>query len=142
MRFRYRRLHVADPFRLSPLGRFWAALAWMRGPMFLRRWVFAVLVVGCLTYSGGVTIFSVMHAASPDKAAAIEARPGVGADRSRHGPASSQIIDLPGYECRPMPSSSLEYLNPMEMGPSVVAIDRRGVMWGPSCVVTNGLAGS
>lgn len=60
----------------------------------------------------------------------------------RMGPSSSEVIELPGYDCHPMPALGLKYLNPMRTGPSVVAIGKDGVVWGPSCVVEYGLAGS
>ncbi|WP_457144087.1 hypothetical protein [Mycobacterium sp. URHB0021] len=88
-------------------------------------------------------VFAVMQPASPGQQTIAAGAPDEGlATLLRVGPSSSEVVDLPGYDCHPMPSLGLKYLNPMRTGPSVVAIGKDGVVWGPACVVTYGVAGS
>ncbi|MGY4648688.1 hypothetical protein ACVWWN_002484 [Mycobacterium sp. URHB0021] len=92
---------------------------------------------------GIVIVFAVMQPASPGQQTIAAGAPDEGlATLLRVGPSSSEVVDLPGYDCHPMPSLGLKYLNPMRTGPSVVAIGKDGVVWGPACVVTYGVAGS
>lgn len=109
----------------------------------LRRWLLLVLGAACGASVAGVLIIAlVMQAASPAQpTTASERSVQDSADLMRAGPASSKVTDLPGYDCHPMSTLGLKYLNPMVTGPSVVAVDRDGVVWGPSCVVTYGIAG-
>lgn len=132
-----------DPFQLSPLGRLRAAVAWLRGPALVRRWFAGVLCVLCVSSFGMTVVLVVMQPASPEEMTMAVREPGADvASLLRVGPSSSKVIDLPGYDCHPMPTLGLKYLNPMRTGPSVVAIGKDGVVWGPSCVVSYGVAGS
>jgi hypothetical protein len=142
MMFKKRRIRYHDPFQLSALGWCRAAIAWLRGPALMRRWLLLVLGASCAVSVGGViAIALVMHAASPAQPRAASGSPGQDvASQMRVGPASSEVTDLPGYDCHPMPGLGLKYLNPLVVGPSVVAVDRDGVVWGPTCVVTYGIA--
>lgn len=143
MMFKRNRIRSSDPFRLSALGRIHAAIAWLRGPALMRRWLLLVLGGACAVSVGGVIVtLTVMQPASPVQPTfVVGGSADATADLLRVGPASSEVIELPGYDCHPMPTLGLKYLNPMRSGPSVVAIDRDGVRWGPSCVVSYGVAG-
>jgi hypothetical protein len=142
--FRGNRIRSSDPFRLSALGRCRAAVAWLRGPALMRRWLLLLLsVMSAVSLIGIVIVFAVMQPASPAPQMAVARTPDEGiATLLRAGPSSSEVVDLPGYDCHPMPALGLKYLNPMRTGPSVVAIGKDGVVWGPACVVTYGVAGS
>ena len=59
----------------------------------------------------------------------------------RVGPPRSEVIERPGYECRPMTGRKVFYFNTFGRGPSIVAIDENGVVWGPNCLVSEGTAG-
>lgn len=143
MMFKRNQIRYQDPFRLSALGWCQAGVAWLQGPALLRRWLLLVLAAACGASVVGVIFLAVvMQAASPAQStSAIGSSAQAAADLMRAGPASSQVTDLPGYDCHPMPTLGLKYLNPMLTGPSVVAMGRDGVVWGPSCVVTYGIAG-
>ena len=142
--FRGNRIRSSDPFRLSALGRCRAAVAWLRGPALMRRWLLLLLsVMSAVSLIGILIVFAVMQPASPAQQTIAAGAPDKGIDTLlRAGPSSSKVVDLPGYDCHPMPTLGLKYLNPMRTGPSVVAIGKDGVVWGPACVVTYGLAGS
>lgn len=143
MMFKRRKSRDQDPFRLSVLGRCQAGIAWLRGPILLRRWLLLTLGAAVAVAVGGVIVIAVvMQAASPAETGRASESPAKDvASMLRAGPASSRVTDLPGYDCHPMPALGLKYLNPMNTGPSVVAVDRDGVVWGPACVVTYGIAG-
>lgn len=128
---------------MSVLGWCQAGIAWLRGPALLRRWHLLVLGATCgVSVAGVIAIGVVMHAASPAQPTiASESPTQDAAGLMRAGPGSSEVTELPGYDCHPMPTLGLKYLNPMLPGPSVVAMDRDGVVWGPTCVVTYGIAG-
>ncbi len=141
--FRGHRIRSSDPFRLSTLGRCRAVVAWLRGPALMRRWLLLLLTVGTIScWAGVLLILFVMQPASPGETITAREPEEDTAALFRVGPSSSEVIELPGYECHPMPKLGLKYLNPMRTGPSVVAIGKDGVVWGPSCVVEYGLAGS
>lgn len=141
--FNKSRVRDQDPFRLSVLGRCQVGIAWLRGPILLRRWLLLVFGAAVAVAVGGViVIVVVMQAASPAETDGASESPADDmASLLRAGPASSRVTALPGYDCHPMPTLGLKYLNPMNTGPSVVAVDRGGVVWGPTCVVTYGIAG-
>lgn len=143
MMFRRSKSRDQDPFRLSVLGRCQAGIAWLRGPILLRRWLLLTLGGAVAVAVGGViAIVVVMQAASPAETVGESESPAKDvASLLRAGPASSRVIDLSGYDCHPMTTPGLKYWNPMNTGPSVVAVDRNGVVWGPTCVVTYGIAG-
>jgi hypothetical protein len=108
----------------------------------MRRWLLLLLsVMSAVSLIATVIVFAVMQAASPAQHAAGAPDEGIAA-LLRVGPSSSKVVDRPGYDCHPMPTLGLKYLNPMRTGPSVVAIGKDGVVWGPACVVTYGVAGS
>jgi hypothetical protein len=109
----------------------------------MRRWLLLVLAGACAVSVGSVIVtLAVMQAASPAQPTfAVGGSPDATASLLRVGPTSSEVIELPGYDCHPMPTLGLKYLNPMRTGPSVVAVDRNGVVYGPSCVVSYGIAG-
>lgn len=142
--FRRNRIRASDPFRLSALGRCRAAVAWLRGPALMRRWLLLLLsVMSAVSLIATVIVFAVMQPASPAQQTIAAGAPDGGiAKLLRAGPSSSKVVDLPGYDCHPIPTLGLKYLNPMRTGPSVVAIGKDGVVWGPACVVTYGVAGS
>jgi hypothetical protein len=142
--FRGNRIRSSDPFRLSALGRCRAAVAWLRGPALMRRWLLLLLsVISAASLTGIVIVSVVMQPASPSQQRGAAGAPEEGIDTLlRVGPSSSKVVDLPGYDCHPLPTLGLKYLNPMLTGPSVVAIGKDGVVWGPACVVTYGVAGS
>ena len=144
---RARRFGYSDPFRLSTIGRLRAGVAWLRGPATLTRWLLIVMTVcAILTLAAAVT-GSVMQAASPNPPAtsttAAKGRPQSQdlKELLRAGPSQSNVVDRPGYECRPMPDRRVLYFNPFNSGPTVVVIDRDGVVWGPACLVSAGIAG-
>jgi hypothetical protein len=145
MMLRRNRTRLADPFRLSALGYCRAAAAWLRGPTLIRRWAVVLWAVLASSTAIGVAVLVVlvMQAASRELLASA-APAGSRAALSgllRAGPPSARVVDQPGFDCHPMPGSGLKYLSPLSTGPSVVAIDWHGVVWGPSCVVTDGVAG-
>lgn len=144
MMFKRNMIRGSDPFRLSLTGRCYAVIAWLRGPALMRRWLLLVLGAACAVSVGGVVaLAAVMHAASPlGTTAAVGGSELNRASLLRAGPASSEVTALPGYDCHPMPPQAFRYLNPMSTGPSVVAVGKDGTVWGPSCVVTYGIAGS
>jgi hypothetical protein len=149
--FNRNQIRRSDPFRLSTLGWLRAAASWLRGPAFMSRWLlFGLTTLSVLSVAGTAALLvTVMQPASlalrsvigaPPAAAPTTSPPPVSA-MLRSGPSSSELVELPGYECHPLPGVGLRWLNPFRDGPAVVAIDRDGVIWGPSCVVTGGLAG-
>lgn len=146
MMFRPRRFRYSDPFKLSTMGRLRAGMAWLRGPATLPRWwLISITICVVLTVALAVT-GAVMQAASPTSPASRVTVNGRSQPRDlkellRAGPSSSNVVDMPGYQCRPMPGRRVFYLNPFDPGPSVIVIDRDGVVWGPSCVVSAGIAG-
>lgn len=109
----------------------------------MRRWLLFVLVgAAAVAVAGVISIASVMQSASPTRPA-VPAVPGATtADLMRAGPTSSQVTALPGYDCHPEPNRKLRYVNPMDIRPAVVVMNKDGVVWGPNCVVTYGTAGS
>ncbi len=143
MMFRRTRIRYRDPFQLSVLGWCQAGIAWLRGPALMRRWTVVALCAMCAVSLGGVVVIAVViRDASPAQPRPTSGSPAQDvASLMRMGPASSRVTDLPGYDCNPMPTQGLKYLNSMPIGPSVVAVARDGVVWGPSCVVTYGIAG-
>ena len=109
----------------------------------MRRWLLLLLsfaIVSC--WASVLLVLLVMQPASPGETLMASEPDENLAALFRVGPSSSKVVELPGYECHPMPTLGLKYLNPMRTGPSVVAIGKDGVVWGPSCVVEHGLAGS
>lgn len=108
----------------------------------MRRWLLLILGGACVASVAGVAIIAViMQAASSVRPAVPEATTS-NVTLMRAGPSSSEVTALPGYDCHPEPNRQLRYVNPMVIGPAVVAMDKDGVMWGPDCVVTYGTAGS
>src|SRR5690348_7798594 len=100
-----------DPFQLSPLGRLRAAVAWLRGPALVRRWFAGVLCVMCVVSFGMTVVLVVMQPASPAEATMVARESGEDvASLLRAGPSSSKVIDLPGYDCHPMPTLGLKHL--------------------------------
>lgn len=141
--FRANRIRSSDPFRLSTLGRCRAVVAWLRGPALMRRWLLLLLSFATIScWAGVLLVLLVMQPASPGETMMERGPEDNLAASFRVGPSSSKVVELPGYECHPMPTLGLKYLNPMRTGPSVVAIGKDGVVWGPTCVVDYGLAGS
>lgn len=138
-----RRFRHSDPFRLSALGRCRAVAAWFLGPALMRRWQLILLSLTTAACFGAIlVVLVVVHAAPRFQPPAASHEPDDAlAAMLRVGPSSSTVTDLPGYECHPMPTLGLKYIKTMRIGPSVVAIDSDGVVWGPSCVVTYGVAG-
>lgn len=143
MMFKRNLIRAGDPFQLSLAGRCHAAIAWLRGPALMRRWLLFVLVgAAAVAVAGVISIASVMQSASPTRPA-VPAVPGATtADLMRSGPTSSEVTVLPGYDCHPEPNAGPRYVNPLVRGPVVVVMDKDGVVWGPDCVVTYGTAGS
>lgn len=141
--FRHIRRRDTDPFRLSALGRCRAAAAWLRGPTLMRRWMVFLLSLLCaVSAAGSALVIVVMQPASAKPYYSTMMDRGPQDDlRSRLGLTSSEVTALPGYECQPLPQAESKYRNPFRSGPSVVAMDENGVLWGPACVVTYGLAG-
>src|SRR4051794_32566314 len=112
--FRGRRIRSSDPFRLSTLGRCRAVVAWLRGPAVMRRWLLLLLsfaTVSC--WAGVLLVLFVMQPASPGETMMARELDDNLAASFRVGPSSSKVVELPGYECHPMPTLSLKYLNPM-----------------------------
>lgn len=144
MMFKKNQFRESDPFRLSTLGRGRAFVAWLRGPALMRRWLVLLLSATSMMCLVVVLVLAfVMHGASPSvpSPADMTSRD-IQAEAFRAGPTASKVVDRPGFDCHPMPNLGLKYLNPMNTGPSVVAIGKDGVVWGPMCIVTDGWAGS
>ena len=139
--FKHNRMRDTDPFRLSALGRCRAAAAWLRGPTLMRRWMLLPPSLLCAICAGAsVLVIVVMQPASSTQYYPMD-RGSRNDLRSRLGPTSSEVTALPGYECQPMPHAESRSSKPSRTGPEVVAMDENGVLWGPACVVTYGLAG-
>lgn len=142
MMFKRNVIRGSDPFRLSLAGRCHAMIAWLRGPALMRRWLLLLLGGACVASVAGVVVIAViMQAASSVRPAVPEAITS-NVTLMRTGPGWSQVTPLPGYDCHPEPNRKFRYVNPMVIGPAVVAMDKDGVVWGPDCVVTYGTAGS
>lgn len=129
------------------MGRLRAGVAWLRGPATLTRWLLIVMTICAIVAIAVAVTRSVMHAASPHPtttAAAVTGRPRSQdlKDLLRAGPSQSNVVARPGYECRRMPDRRVLYFNPFNSGPTVVVIDQDGVVWGPSCLVSAGIAGA
>lgn len=149
------RFHYCDPFRLSPLGQMRAAVAWMRGPATMTRWLLLLFSACAVVTALGFTVELVMQAASPTSmmprnqssprnrplSQSRYVRPAW--DMSHAGPSSSGLIDVPGIsDCRPLPAVKWPPYSDPFGEPMVVVVDRSGVVWGPSCIVSPGRAWS
>lgn len=107
----------------------------------MRRWMLYLLSLLCaISAVGSLLDVVLMQPASPTQYYTMDSG-GRNDLRSRLGPTSSEVTALPGYECQPMPDAESRSSNPSRTGPEVVAMDENGVLWGPACVVTYGLAG-
>lgn len=149
------RSRYSDPFRLSPLGRLRVGVAWMRAPATVSRWLVSAFAVCALATSLGITVEIVMQAASPNlkmlhsqrlrESETSETSRYVPPpwDKSHAGPSSSRLVDVPGIsDCRPLPSVKWpSHLDPFGE-PMVLAIDKTGTVWGPSCIVSAGRTSS
>jgi len=129
------------------MGRLRAGLAWLRGPATLTRWLLILMIICAIVTIAAAVTRSVMHAASPHPTTSVTAVTGRPRsedlkDLLRAGPSQSNVVARSGYECRPMPDRRFLYFNPFNSGPTVVVIDREGVVWGPSCLVSAGIAGA
>ena len=142
-----------DPFRLSVLSRLSIAASWIRGPAVLTRWLVAGLTVCLLIAATGVAWLIVMP--SPPIVSVMVTRPTDSPptppsaawlpptwDTSHAGPSSSRLLDVPGVtDCRPLAAGNRFPTN-LFGEPVPVVIGSDGVLWGPRCVVSAGVASS
>lgn len=156
MMWNIRRSGYSDPFRLSPLGRVRVAVAWVRAPAAVSRWLLFGFVVCAVVLTLAVTVGIVMQAASPN-VTTVHNQPSSRAgdsgpsryvapswDKSHAGPSSSKLVDVPGIsDCQPFVRG--EHWSPHRdpFGePIVLVVDETGTVWGPSCIVSAGRTSS
>jgi hypothetical protein len=161
--FERSKIRRSDPFRLSAFGRCRATMSWLHAPARVSRVTVGVAAMQAAAICMGV-VFLVMHAASPSALPAASVPPpatsgGQAAQQvSPHlpdlsvgvhpsvpvGPGNARLAGLAGYDCGPLPAREFPPRWDLFGEPLIVVVsegsDGLPVLWGPSCVISGGMA--